>query len=142
MRFSEPISMTSVFPYLPAMIAGFDGVKPADVGFWSGLAGAIFSAAQCLTAIKWGQLSDKYGRKPIMLMGLVNTMIVSILWGFSTNLPMALFSRALVGAVNGNAGILRTAVAEICPWKASAPWLLIISNNHRNCSPGRSASCP
>jgi MFS family permease len=117
MRFSEPISMTSVFPYLPSMIAGFDGVKPADVGFWSGLAGAIFSAAQCLTAIKWGQLSDKYGRKPIMLLGLVNTMIASLLFGLSTNLPLALLSRALIGAVNGNAGILRTAVAEICPWK-------------------------
>lgn len=116
-RFSEPIALTSVYPYLPAMIQSFPRVKDADVGFWTGTASAIFSLAQCLTAISWGKASDRYGRKPIILLGLFNTMLTSLLWGFSTNLPMALFSRALSGAGNGNIGIIRTMVAELCPWK-------------------------
>jgi MFS family permease len=116
-RISEPIALTSVYPYLPAMIQSFDGVKPADVGFWTGTASAIFSVAQCFTAIAWGRASDRYGRKPVLLFGLVNTMLTSLLWGFSTNLKMALFARALSGAGNGNVGIIRTMVAELCPWK-------------------------
>ncbi|KAF2666182.1 MFS general substrate transporter [Microthyrium microscopicum] len=120
-RFSEPIAMTSVFPYLPAMIQSFPRVDPADVGFWTGTAAAIFSLAQCFTAIAWGRASDRFGRKPVILLGLLNTMLTSLLWGFSTNLPMALTARALSGAGNGNVGIIRTMIAELCPWKELQP---------------------
>ena len=95
----------------------FDGIDEADVGFWAGTAGAIFSFAQCITAIAWGRASDRFGRKPVILLGLFNTMLTSLVWGFSTSLPMALTARALSGAGNGNVGIIRTMVAELCPWK-------------------------
>ncbi|KAF2093737.1 MFS general substrate transporter, partial [Rhizodiscina lignyota] len=119
-RFAEPISLTSIFPYLPEMIESF-GVAKDDIAFWAGLASAIYSFSQCLTAISWGRLSDRFGRKPIILTCLANTMITSLLWGFSTNLPMALAARALMGAANGNVGIIRTMVAEMCPWKELQP---------------------
>ena len=51
---------------------------------------------------------DIYGRKPVILMGLCCTMFTSILWGFSTNLPMAIVARGIAGAGNGNVGIIRT----------------------------------
>ncbi|KAF2665392.1 MFS general substrate transporter [Microthyrium microscopicum] len=120
-RLGEPIAYASVLPYLPAMILSFEGVKPADVGFWTGTAAAIFSLAECLTAIPWGGLSDRLGRKPVLLVGLFGTMLTSVLWGFSSSLPMALFVRAMSGAVNGNVGIVRTMVAELCPWKELQP---------------------
>lgn len=112
---------SSVFPYLPSLIESFPGVKPADIGFWTGSAAAIFSLAQCVTAIPWGRASDRYGRKPAILLGLCFTMFTTLLWGFSTTLPMALFARALQGAGSGNVGILRTCVAELCPWKELQP---------------------
>ena len=48
-------------------------------------------------------------------------MWTMLLWGFSTNLPMALTARSLQGLGNGNVGILRTTVAELCPWKELQP---------------------
>jgi MFS family permease len=120
-RLGEPIAYASVLPYLPAMILSFKGVKPADVGFWTGAATAIFSLAECVTAIPWGSLSDRMGRKPVLLVGLFSTMLTSFLWGVSNNLPMALFVRFLSGASNGNVGIVRTVVAELCPWKELQP---------------------
>jgi MFS family permease len=48
-------------------------------------------------------------------------MWTMLLWGFSTNLPMAITARALEGLGNGNVGILRTTVAELCPWKELQP---------------------
>lgn len=119
MRLSEPIGLASVYPYLPSMIQSFDGVKSSDVGFWTGVVSASFSIAQCLTAISWAKASDRYGRKPILLLGLFNTMVATLLWGFSTNLWMAIVSRSLLGAVNGNQGVVRTMTAELVPWKVS-----------------------
>jgi MFS family permease len=103
------------------MVLSFKGVNPADVGFWTGTAAAVFSLAECVTAIPWGLLSDRLGRKPVLLIGLSSTMLTSLLWGFSSSLPMALFVRALSGAGNGNVGIVRTMVAELCPWKELQP---------------------
>lgn len=48
-------------------------------------------------------------------------MVTSLMWGFSTSLPLAIVSRALQGGMNGNVGIIRTMVAEMCPWKELQP---------------------
>ncbi|KAF2469179.1 MFS general substrate transporter [Lindgomyces ingoldianus] len=119
-RFAEPIALTSVFPYLPEMIESF-GVPKNDIARWAGVTSSVFSLSQCLTGIPWGAASDRFGRKPIILIGLINTMITTLIWGFSTSLPMAITARTLQGLGNGNIGILRTAVAELCPWKELQP---------------------
>ena len=106
-RLGEPIGYASVLPYLPAMVLSFKGVKPVDVGFWTGTVAAIFSLAEGIAAIPWGSLSDRLGRKPVLLIGLFSTMLSTLLWGFTDSLPMALFIRVLSGASNGNVGIVR-----------------------------------
>jgi MFS family permease len=97
------------------------GVPENDIARAAGAVSAIFSICQALTGLVWGAASDKYGRKPILLIGLFNTMWTMLLFGFSTSLPMALVARALQGLGNGNVGILRTTVAELCPWKELQP---------------------
>lgn len=119
-RFAEPIAMTSVFPYLPEMIESL-GVEPVKVAKWAGIAAAIFNLSQAVFAISWGRASDTFGRKPAILTCLTGTMLMSILWGFSTSLPMALTVRALQGIFNANVGILRTVVAELVPFKELQP---------------------
>ncbi|KAL2158467.1 hypothetical protein VTH06DRAFT_4233 [Thermothelomyces fergusii] len=119
-RFAEPLALTSVFPYLPEMIASF-GVEKNEVARWAGFTGAIFSIAQSCTAVAWGRASDKFGRKPVILIGLANTMICFLIWGMSTNLPMAITVRAIMGGGNGNVGIIRTMVAEMVPEKSLQP---------------------
>jgi MFS family permease len=78
------------------------GIDKKDVAKWAGLTSAVFSLSQCLTAIFWGRASDKFGRKPTILVGLNMTMITSLVWGMSTSLPMAITARAMGGAFNGN----------------------------------------
>ena len=97
------------------------GVPENDIARWAGFTAAVFSLCQALTGIPWGAASDRYGRKPIILIGLINTMITMLVWGFSTSLPMAITARAMQGLGNGNVGILRTTVAELCPWKELQP---------------------
>lgn len=119
-RFAEPIALTSVFPYMPELMESF-GIPENDIARWAGIASSTFSLSQAFTGLIWGAASDRYGRKPIILFGLFNTMWTMLLWGFSVNLPMALTARALQGLMNGNVGILRTTVAELCPWKELQP---------------------
>lgn len=105
---------------MPELMESF-GVPENDIARWAGIASSTFSICQAFTGLIWGAASDRYGRKPIILFGLFNTMWSMLLWGFSINLPMALAARALQGLTNGNVGILRTTVAELCPWKELQP---------------------
>lgn len=93
--------MTSVFPYLPEMIKSF-GVPENNVAKWAGMIGSTFSVSQSLCAVLWGGLSDKIGRKPTILIGLINVMFCFLLWGTSTTLTQAFVSRFLMGLGNGN----------------------------------------
>lgn len=85
------------------------------------MTGTLFSLTQAATAIPLGKAADRYGRKYTIILGLVNTLLTQLLWGFSTSLPMALIARALSGAGNGNVGIYRTMIAELCPSKELQP---------------------
>ena len=93
--------MTSVFPYLPEMIASF-GVDKDAVAQWAGITSAAFSLAQSVTAVWWGRASDRFGRKPVIITGLMCTMLCFLAWGLSTSLAMAITVRAILGASNGN----------------------------------------
>lgn len=119
-RFAEPLASTSLYPYLPEMVESFH-IPQNEVGKWAGICAACFSLFQALFGIPWGRFSDRYGRKPAILLGLTSTMLTSLLWGFSKNIPMAIVARALAGAGNGNVGIIRTTVAEMVPFKELQP---------------------
>lgn len=45
----------------------------------------------------WGKISDRYGRRPVLLTGLIGNSISSCLFGLSKNLWWAVASRALCG---------------------------------------------
>ncbi|KAH8899370.1 MFS general substrate transporter [Thozetella sp. PMI_491] len=102
------------------MIKSF-GVPEDEVPRWAGLTGAVFSISQSMTAVPWGRASDRFGRKPIILIGLLSTMVCFVIWGMSTSLTMAITVRAVMGGGNGNVGIIRTMVAEMVPEKELQP---------------------
>lgn len=114
------MAYTSVFPYLPEMIADF-GIEQDQIAKWAGLTSAVFSLAQSITAVPWGKAADHYGRKPILICGLLSTMVTFVVWGMSTSLPMAIIVRGIQGGGNGNVGIIRTMVAEMVPSKELQP---------------------
>lgn len=87
------------------MIRDF-GVAENDIATWAGLTAAAFSLAQSVTAVPWGRAADRYGRKPVLIAGLLSTMTCFIIWGLSTSLPMAITVRAIQGGGNGNGALL------------------------------------
>lgn len=61
----------------------------------------------------WGGLSDRIGRKPVLLLGCAGTVLSLLVVGLSTSFWMALLGRALGGFLNGNIGVVQTMVGEI-----------------------------
>jgi MFS family permease len=102
------------------MIQSFN-VPTDQVAKWAGLMSGVFSLSQFFTGIAWGRASDRFGRKPVILVALTCTMIGTLLFGFSRSLLWAFIVRSLQGLSNGNVGIIRTAVAELVPQKELQP---------------------
>lgn len=114
-RISEPLAFTSLFPYLYFMIRDFQ-IAPSekDIPRYSGYLASSFAFFQFLFSVQWGTLLNRIGRKPVLLCGLLGTSISLQIFGFSRNYYMALAARSLAGALNGNIGVLRTVIGEIC----------------------------
>jgi MFS family permease len=92
----------SIFPYAYYMVKSF-GVAETDAGIamYVGMVTSAFAFAECASGVFWGRLSDRIGRKKVLLGGLFGTGLSMLLFGFATNLPMALVARALGGLLNG-----------------------------------------
>ncbi|KAL9109788.1 MAG: hypothetical protein Q9227_005657 [Pyrenula ochraceoflavens] len=92
-----------------------------QIALYVGMLTSSFAFAEFSTGVIWGRISDRIGRKPVLIMGLIGTALSMILFGFSRNLPMALLARALGGLLNGNVAVLQTTVAELVTVKEHQP---------------------
>ncbi len=101
-RLCEPIAFMGIFPYIYFMIQDFhitDDEK--KISLYAGMVTSAFTFAEFSTGVFWGRLSDRIGRKPVLLTGLAGTALSVVMFGFSTNLIVALVARALGGLLNG-----------------------------------------
>jgi MFS family permease len=96
------------------MVKGFQGGDDTNASFYAGLLVSAFAVAEACTAMTWGTVSDRYGRKPVILMGLAGTALSSLIFGFATNFWVALGARVIGGLLNGNVAVMQTMVAEMC----------------------------
>jgi MFS family permease len=104
----------SIFPYIYYMIESFHVTNDDKrIALYAGMVTSAFALAEALSSSIWGRLSDKFGRKLILLSGLAGTGISMLAFGFAQSLPAALIARALGGLLNGNIGVLQTTVAEV-----------------------------
>ncbi|PYI22657.1 MFS transporter [Aspergillus violaceofuscus CBS 115571] len=111
----EQTAFNSISPYLPEMVSSFPEAeaRPNTVGMYVGALATAFAIAQLVTNYFWGWLSDRVGRKPIILLGTILTAICFCAFGFCKTLYQAIAVQALMGAVNGNQGLVSTCLGEI-----------------------------
>lgn len=112
-RLAEPIALTSIFPYAWAFIKRLQIGNEDDASFYAGLLISSFALAEASMGMYWGGLSDRVGRKPVLLLGCVGTMFSMIMVGFATNIWVAVLGRAIGGLLNGNIGVIQTMVGEL-----------------------------
>ena len=107
-------SIWMIFSFLPFMVSFYYPSMPTtELGFQAGILGSAFSAGGLIGNFVSGILSDKFGRRPALLWGLVGTALSSLCFGFSPTFWFAAISRFMWGALNGNIGVAKTYLAEI-----------------------------
>jgi len=109
----EQTALNSISPYLPDMASSFPEVKAGQVGVYVGLIASAFALAQLATNFFWGWLSDRIGRKPVILLGTLFTAACFVAFGFCRTLWQAILVQALMGLLNGNQGVVSTCLGEI-----------------------------
>ena len=95
------------------MVATFKDVDPGQVGLYVGLVASSFALAQFATNFFWGWLSDRIGRKPVVLTGTLLIAACFVAFGFCRTLWQAILVQIFMGLVNGNQGVVSTCLGEI-----------------------------
>jgi DHA1 family multidrug resistance protein-like MFS transporter len=95
-----------IIPILPFYVKSF-GASGGAMGFLM----AAYSTMQFLFAPIWGSLSDRYGRKPLLLLGVAGNGIAMVFSGLASSLWLLVASRALAGMLSS--ATLPTAMAYI-----------------------------
>ncbi|KAF1917897.1 major facilitator superfamily domain-containing protein [Ampelomyces quisqualis] len=108
----EPIAFFGIFPYINFMIEKVGNVPKEEVGFYSGLIESLFSATQMCVLMLWGKASDRYGRKPPLIISLVGVAISMALFGMSQSLWQMIAMRCLAGVFAGTVVTVRAMLSE------------------------------
>ena len=97
-----------VLPLLPFYSSQF-GASAVAIG----LLYSVYSFAQLLFSPIWGGLSDRVGRRPIMLMSTLGSTLSYLLFAFSHSFALLFLSRLLAGIMGGNISTAQAYVADV-----------------------------
>lgn len=97
-----------VLPLLPFYVESF-GAGPITIGLLT----ATYSVFQLLSAPILGELSDKFGRRPILLFSIGGTALSFAIMGFANSIPLLFISRIIDGASGGNISTAQAYIADI-----------------------------
>jgi hypothetical protein len=128
-RLAEPIAQTGIQSYIFFMLKSFDeSLSDASISQQAGFLSGGFTMAQCVTAVWWGRFADRewLGRKNVLIIGLVGTLISTLGFAFSKSFMSLMFWRCLGGVLNGNVGVMRTMISEIIKEKKFQPKAFLI----------------
>ena len=112
--FIEMIQFGMLFPFVYFMVKDFNVTDdPRQLGRYVGLIASSFSIAQFFTSLPWGWISDRVGRRPVILIGMAGNAITCILFGASKTFWFALTMRSACGLLNGTVGVTKSMIGEM-----------------------------
>ena len=108
--FVDLLGFSIVLPLLPFYAMDFHA-SPEIIGYFV----ASYSVFQFIAAPILGGLSDKYGRRPVLIYSQIGSMLGFLMLGFANSLWMLFASRIIDGASGGNLTIAQAYIADITP---------------------------
>ena len=105
--FVDMIGFAIVFPLLPFYAERLDA-DPWIIGWMI----ASFSIAQLFCAPLWGRFSDRYGRRPALILGLTISALAFIVFAFANSILLLFVTRLVQGVGGGTTGVAQAYVAD------------------------------
>lgn len=98
----------------------------STVVLFGGLLGALYSLLQFVAAPLWGGISDRVGRKPVLLISVAGLFVSYVLWIFSGSFTLLILARAIGGMMSGNLSIASAVVSDITDEKSRSKGMAVI----------------
>lgn len=108
--FLSLIGFGVVIPLLPFFASAFDA-KPWQVA----LLFSVYSAGQFLGELVWGRLSDRIGRRPVLLVTIIASALGYLALAFAPGIWIAVVVRAAAGFFSGNMSVIQGYVVDVSP---------------------------
>ncbi len=108
--FVDMLGALMLVPLLPFYAVRFG----ADALTVSLLVSAFF-VAQLATSAFWGRLSDRLGRRPVILIGQLVSAVAFVVFGLADSLTVLFLSRLVQGAAGGTTGVVQAYVSDVAP---------------------------
>ena len=110
-----------IIPVMPALFAEVTGTeKISDIAIWGGLLASTFALMQFIFGPILGALSDRYGRKPILLLALFVMAAYYLLMGFAQTLWLLFLGRLIGGITAATHATANAYMADITPAEEKA----------------------
>lgn len=109
------MGMGLIVPVMPALLVEISGGDLADAAFWGGIALVSYAIMQFIFSPIMGALSDRFGRRPILLMSLTAYAADMLLLALVQTLPWFLLIRGLAGVFASTFSTTSAYVADITP---------------------------
>ena len=106
--FVDVLGLTLILPLLHLYGAAF-GATPLQIG----MIAASFPLAQLIGVPMMGALSDRFGRKPLLLISQITTCISFIMLGFANSLTLVILSRVVDGLFGANIATAQAALSDV-----------------------------
>ncbi|MBW6474107.1 MAG: MFS transporter [Anaerolineaceae bacterium] len=106
--FIDLLGFSIILPLLPFYAETF-GASATLVG----LLVAIYAAGQMISAPLLGRLSDRYGRRPFLIVSILGGAISFFILGFASNLTMLFIARLVAGLTAGNISVAQAYITDI-----------------------------
>jgi DHA1 family tetracycline resistance protein-like MFS transporter len=110
----DMVTIGLIIPVLPALVGSFTGSQ-ADQAFWYGAVTFAFGFANFFASPVLGALSDRYGRRPVLLIGFCGLALGFLATALATALWMLIAVRVVSGAMQANMSVSNAYVADITP---------------------------
>lgn len=85
----------------------------STIVLFGGLLGALYSLLQFLAAPMWGAVSDRIGRRPVLLISVFGLFLSYVLWIFSGSFTLLIVARIVGGLMSGNMSIASAVVSDV-----------------------------
>ncbi len=103
-----------------AIWLGQDGKPEFTMVLFGGILGSVYSFLQFLSAPVWGKMSDRLGRRHILIFTTLGSVFGYTLWFFSSQFWMFVLSRVITGIMGGNLSVASAAMADHTDEKSRA----------------------
>jgi len=111
--FIDVLGIGIIIPILPELVKDFVGGSTADAGRWFGIIAATYAAMQFFFAPILGSLSDRFGRRPIILISLFGLGVDYIIQGFAPSIWWLLVGRIIAGVMGASFTPANAYIADV-----------------------------